>query len=551
MEYVKVTFYPSRTEGMVPKGTTILEAARMLGVHIEGPCSGMGRCGKDLVQVKTNNTLTTVLACRTPVKTDTDVFVPSYEQEALKTVEGFYAKGTPVRGFDPTIRKEVVKDSRGFCSTSVSFGGGVVSIEDGDTRTQSYGIALDIGTTTLVASLVDLHRGEVLGSSSLLNPLVYYGHDVMSRITYAASRKDGLQVMHEELIAGVNLLIKALCVKSEVKPESIYQLMGAGNTTMQHIFLNKEIKGIGEYPYKAEVLDACTVTAEGIDLGIAGYAPVTAFPCISAYIGGDIVSGLLAVGPEYMETPALFLDIGTNGELVLLLDDRMVASSTAAGPCFEGMTISSGMRAAEGAIERVTLGNEISLEVIGGCTPKGICGSGLLDLVSELIRTGLVNSRGRLENSAGEIAANYKKYLCEKNGKRYFQPAAGISVSQEDIRQVQLAKAAIRAGIEVLFTTCSIRPDDIRTVIVAGAFGYHLKEECLFRIGFFPPLKNARVFFIGNSSLEGAIRTVLDRGMMNKATRIARTAQVLELSRVSEFESIFVREINFGNKIAF
>lgn len=545
MEYVKIIFYPSRTAGTIPKGITIREAARMLGIPIEGPCNGMGRCGKDFVRVKINNVLTTVLACRTPVETDIEVFIPSYEKETLKIVEGFYAKGVRVTGIDPKIKKEVIKDDQGFCSPRVSLGDKVVSVGDGDTRTQSYGMALDIGTTTLVASLVDVHCGEVLGSSSLLNPLVYYGHDVMSRIKYSASRQDGLRMMHKELIASVNLLIKDLCSKCEVKPENICQLTGAGNTTMQHIFLNKEIIGIGEYPYKAEVLDTCTTAAEGLAIGIAKYAPVITFPCISAYIGGDIVSGLLVASPGSTETPALFLDIGTNGELVLLLDGRIVVSSTAAGPCFEGMTISSGMRAAEGAIEHVSLGDELSLEVIGSGQPRGICGSGLLDLVSELVRIGLVNSRGRLQNSDGEIATSYKKYLFEKNGKRHFQLAAGVSVSQEDIRQVQLAKAAIRAGIEILFTTCNIKPEDIKTVIVAGAFGYHLKEEGLFRIGFFPALKNARILFVGNSSLEGAIRMILDKELMNKAVHIARTAQVLELSRIPEFESTFIREMNF------
>lgn len=546
MEYVKVIFYPSRTAGRIPKGTTILEAARMLGINIEGPCSGIGRCRKDLVQVKINNTLNTVLACRTPIETNIEVLIPSYEKETLKTVEGFYAKNIGVSSIDPAIRKDAVKDNQGFCSTKISISDKVVSIEDGDTRAQSYAIALDIGTTTLVASLIDLHYGKMMASSSLLNPLVYYGHDVMSRIKYTVSHDDGLQVMHEELIASVNLLIKTLCIRSKVKPENIYQIMGAGNTTMQHIFLNKEIKGIGEYPYKAEVIDTFTTTAERLDIGIAKYAPVTALPCISAYIGGDIVSGLLATGYGCTEFPTLFLDIGTNGELVLLLDDRTVASSTAAGPCFEGMTISYGMRATEGAIEHVYLENELSLEVIGNCPPKGICGSGLLDLISELVRTGLINSRGRLQNRDGEIADNYKKYLFEKNGKRYFQLAAGISVSQEDIRQVQLAKAAIRAGIEVLFTTCNIKPKDIKTVIVAGAFGYHLNEECLFRIGLFPALKSARIFFVGNSSLEGAIRMILNKELISKANHIAKTVQVLELSHISEFESTFIREMYFS-----
>ena len=227
---------------------------------------------------------------------------------------------------------------------------------------------------------------------------------------------------------------------------------------MQHIFLNKEIAGIGEYPYRAVVLDTFTTTAKELAVRIADFATVTTFPCISAYVGGDIVSGLLAIDLKESETPALFIDIGTNGEMALLLDGRIVATSTAAGPCFEGMTISSGMRAGPGAIEHVSFGEELSLEIIGGGPARGICGSGLLDLVSELIRTGLVNSRGRLQGrESSEVSERYKGHLFEKNGKRHFKLTDGVSISQEDIRQVQLAKAAIRAGVEILLDECNLK----------------------------------------------------------------------------------------------
>ena len=290
-------------------------------------------------------------------------------------------------------------------------------------------------------------------------------------------------------------------------------------------------------------------------------------------MGGDIVSGLLAIHYETLELPALFLDIGTNGEMVLFLDNQIVATSTAAGPCFEGVTISSGMRASVGAIEHVRLGEELfatvhphlnlppplaggvrgggerlplSFDVIGGGKPRGICGSGLVEAVSELVRVGLVSPRGRLQDREGnEISEKYKKYLFVKNGKRYFQLSDGVAISQEDIRQVQLAKAAIRAGVEILLTTCNIKPEELKTVIIAGAFGYHLKEESLFRTGFFPPLKNARILYVGNSSLEGAVRMLLNKELISKAVHIAKTTQVLELSQIPEFEAVFVREMHF------
>ena len=562
MQEIEITFYPIKISGRVPKGITILEAARRLGVNIEGPCGGTGRCGKDLVQIRVNKTLDTVLACKTVVETDLDVIIPSNEKKTLKIVEGFYAEGDRKRNINPSVRKEVVHNGKDLFSTHVFVNDALVSIEKGNTKSEIYGIALDIGTTTLVASLVNLYTGEVLNSSSTLNPLVYYGHDVMSRIKYSVSHKDGLLRMHHEIVSAINVLIHRVTTESGVLAENIYQVMAAGNTTMQHIFLNKEIKGLGEYPYKAETLDAVSLPAKELGMGIPEFAMITTFPGISAYVGGDIVSGLVAIHHftmnkktdlstptpfcEGKELPALFLDIGTNGELALLLNDRTIATSTAAGPCFEGMIISSGMRAGEGAIEHITIGEELMMEVIGNCPPRGICGSGLLDIVSELLRVGLVNSRGRLQCKEGlEIPEKYRKYLFEKNGKRHFQLSDGVSLSQEDIRQVQLAKAAIRAGVDILLATCNIKPEELKTVIIAGAFGYHLKEESLFRTGFLPGLKEARLMYVGNSSLEGAVRMLLNKELLSKSTCIARTTQVMELSQIPEFESVFVREMHF------
>ncbi|MBI5308442.1 MAG: DUF4445 domain-containing protein [Planctomycetes bacterium] len=548
MSSAKTTFYPSKITGTVPTGITVLDAARRLGVNLESPCGGNGKCGKDMVQIRINNTLDTVLACKTTVETDLEIIVPAHEKPGgLKIVEGFYGEIEGTRKLNPSVRKEVVSNGRGLCSTNVYLHDTPSFAEEGDTSDLSYGVALDIGTTTLVASLVCLNTGEALGSSSILNPLVYYGHDVMSRIKYSVVHKDGLLRMHRELITAVNLLIDLLCSDRGVSSEHVYHVVCAGNTTMQHILLNKEIKGIGEYPYRAKTLDEVTVPAKDLALNVSRCAIATAFPSISAYIGGDIVSGLLAIRPVSCKTPAIFLDIGTNGEMVLLMDDKMVATSTAAGPCFEGMTISSGMRAGEGAIEHVAFEDELTLEVIGSTGPVGVCGSGLLDIIAELLRVGLINARGRLTSKEGNgVSEKYSTYLFEKEKKRYFRLADNVSISQEDIRQVQLAKAAIRAGVEILLATCGIRPDDLKTVIIAGAFGYHLKEESLFRTGFLPAIKNARLLYVGNSCLEGAARMLLDKELVKESVHITRNAHVVDMSQNPEFESAFIREMHFA-----
>lgn len=545
-ESAKITFYPLKIEGEVTKGITILEAARRLGVSVESPCGGTGKCGKDIVQVRINKTLDTVLACKTVVENDMEVTLPSQEKkDDMKIVDGFFTKNSRQYNMNPSVKKELVHYGNGLYSTRVYANDKLIATEEGDTQSRMYGIALDIGTTTLAASLVDLQNGNILENSSVLNPLVYYGHDVMSRIKYATSHKDGLFRMHRELISAINFLISFLSSEKEIKPENIYQVIAAGNTTMQHIFLNKEIRGIGEYPYTAEILDTFTTTAKGLAIAIAEYAPVTTFSCFSAYVGGDIVSGLLAIHYETLELPAIFLDIGTNGEMVLFLDNQIVATSTAAGPCFEGVTISSGMRASVGAIEHVSIGEELTMEVIGNCPPRGICGSGLVEAVSELVRVGLVNSRGRLQSIGSDIAVKYGTYLFEKDGRRYFSLAENVSISQEDIRQVQLAKAAIRAGVEILLTTCNIKPEELKTVIIAGAFGYHLSKESLFGIGILPALKQAKFSFVGNSSLEGAVQALLNKKLVNDASRIARTVRVIELSQFPSFENIFIKEMHF------
>lgn len=543
---IEITFYPIKISGRVPKGITVLEAARRLGVSVESPCGGTGKCGKDIVQVRINKTLDTVLACKTVVENDMEVTLPSPEKkDDMKIIDGFFTKDSRQYNMSPSVKKELAHYGNGLYSTRVYANDKLIATEEGDTQSCMYGIALDIGTTTLVASLVDLHHGNILENSSVLNPLVYYGYDVMSRIKYATSYKDGLFRMHRELISAVNFLITFLSSERGIKPENIYQVIAAGNTTMQHIFLNKEVRGIGEYPYTPEILDTFTTTAKELAIAIAEYAPVTTFPCFSAYVGGDIVSGLLAINYETLELPALFLDIGTNGEMVLFLDNQIVATSTAAGPCFEGVTISSGMRASVGAIEHVRLGEELSFVVIGGGKPRGICGSGLVEAVSELVRVGLVNSRGRLHSIGSDIAVKYGKYLFEKDGRRHFRLAENVLISQEDIRQVQLAKAAIRAGIEILLTSHNLKPEDLKTVIIAGAFGYHLSEESLFGIGILPALKQAKFSFVGNSSLEGAVQALLNKKLVNDASRIACTVQVMELSQIPDFEGVFVKKMHF------
>lgn len=543
----KVTFLPGRKEGYVPTGITVLEAARRLDCGFESPCGGAGVCGSDIVQIRVHGRLETVLACKTTVETDLEVIVPGHETKSLKTVEGFFARSCVDLVVNPSVRKVALSDAGETGSTRVYCNNDLLLVERGDTTGNAFGVAVDIGTTTLVASLVNLNSGMALGSSSTLNPLVLYGHDVISRIRYSVVHGDGLKKMHEELISAINLLINVLISHHKVAKENIYHLAAAGNTTMQHIFLNRPIQSIGEYPHTAEILDAYTTSADKLAILINEHAPVTTFSCMSSYVGGDIVAGLIACDLKDVELPALFVDVGTNGEIVLLTAQRTIATSCAAGPCFEGMTISSGMRAGGGAIEGITMGDEVSVNVIGGGSARGICGSGLLELISELLRTGILNRSGRLlDPESDQLLKRCKNYIFERKGKRHFRIVDQVSVSQEDIRQVQLARAAIRTGVDFLLSESGAKVADLKNIVIAGGFGYHLSREAIFRVGLLPEPPDAELHFVGNSSLEGARRMLTDRSVIHKSADIALAAAVIELSSIEGFEAKFVSEMHFS-----
>lgn len=548
-EEVNVTFIPLRISGFVPKGISLLDASRLLNAGIEAPCNGAGTCGKDLVQIRRAGRLDTVLACKTFLEVDTEVIIPSHDNNKdTKHVGLFYGNhSTAVNIINPSVKKIVSTKSDGTIISSIYFEEELIAERVGDDGVGQFGIALDIGTTSISAFLISLDNGNILGSSSMLNPLVYYGNDVMSRIRFSVSRNDGLLILHKELISVVNLLIDLMSKDSGINKENIYYIAAAGNTTMQHIFLNKEIKEIGEYPYIACLLEQFTTTAESLSIGISKAGRITTFPCISAYVGGDIVSGLIAVEKAIVYSPVLFIDIGTNSEMAIVRADGIIATSCAAGPCFEGMSISCGMRAGTGAIDAVTLRDGLNLQVIGGGIPKGICGSGLIDLIAEMIRTGIVSSNGRLQGKdCPYIEDVYRDRLFEKDGKRCFRLTDDLTISQEDIRQVQLARAAIRTGAEILLAETGINREEMAKVIIAGGFGYHIKKQSILSIGLIPLFPNAETIFVGNSSLEGARMALLNKDVFRDATTIARKGRFLELANVNGFEKVFVREMRFS-----
>ncbi|MDR3146550.1 MAG: ASKHA domain-containing protein [Treponema sp.] len=546
------------------EGKTILDAVRTAQLPLESPCGGLGVCGKcrvrlvregqanparNLVNMDKRRLVSAedleqgyVLACRALVTGDLELVLPG-DQEAENQSLVILDRG---ESFDYALRPFITKrlEAAGAC-TAVYGGGELLGREEGDTRGELYGIALDIGTTTLVAELIDLRNGAVLAKDAMLNPQSAYAQDVLSRIHLAASREGGLDLLHQAFLEAFRQLLGNLSASGGVEPRRIYEVVFSGNTTMLHLATGTDPAPLGKYPYLSTIAGGEYRPAG--ELGIAPFALVYLPPLVSAYVGADICSGILVSRLDQKKGTTLFIDIGTNGEMVLAKDGRLSATSTAAGPAFEGMNISCGMRAAKGAIEgfRINDGTELlDCQVIGGGPARGICGSGLLDIVGELARTGVVGKNGRFAK-AEALPPALAERLERRADEAVFVISAEVSVSQKDIRQVQLAKGAIRAGLEALLDRIGTSAGDLDRVEIAGSFGYHLREESLFNIGLLPPGFRGKIRFTGNTSQSGAAAFLLNAEFRETMKDLAGRVEKVELADTGDFERRFVQSLQF------
>ncbi|MDR2394853.1 MAG: ASKHA domain-containing protein [Treponema sp.] len=529
------------------KGQKIIEAARLGGIKIETPCNGLGLCGK--CGVRNAGSGAVILACQEAVEADAAYILRDYEHEndSLRILSEGTSFAYPL---EPFITKQLVNGK-----TEVYGGEELLGIEDHDTGGLVYGLAVDIGTTTIVANLVDIARGKSLASVSALNPQSNYAQDVLGRIHFAG-KDDGLSVLYRAFIEKLNQMIGDLTRKTKVSPARIYELVYSGNTTMLHLACNIDPSGLGKYPYTPAIFGGCHTTERG--LAVSSFARVYLPPIISAYVGTDITSGLLITRLEERKGSVLFIDIGTNGEMAFAKDGRIAAASTAAGPAFEGMNISCGMRAGAGAIESFTINDDGSCvyAVIGGGQNSrkaaGICGSGLLDIAGELVRTGVIDSRGRfVPPDKGNYSALLQERMGQMEGKNVFFITEDVYLAQKDIRQIQLAKGAIRCGIEMLLSRFDFgagtgdNAGDIDEIIIAGSFGFHLNEESLLRIGLLPPRCRGKIVFAGNTSLSGAEAFLLNASFRQKMKEVTARVEKIELAQDAEFERTFIKYMGF------
>jgi uncharacterized 2Fe-2S/4Fe-4S cluster protein (DUF4445 family) len=407
----------------------------------------------------------------------------------------------------------------------------VVLIEPGDRSKENFGIALDIGTTTIVAYLVDLNSQKVLGSKASYNPQVDFGEDVISRIIFAQHEK-GLEKLHHAVIDTVNTLIDSLIKETGLTLDDVTAVVSAGNTTMTHLLLKIDPEQIRKDPYIPVVNFMPVIRASEAGIKINPRGLLACLPCVGSYVGGDIVAGVLASGMDKIKELSLFIDLGTNGEVALGNKEWLMACSTSAGPCFEGGGLKCGTRAMKGAIENISVKDgSLEIQTIGNLAPKGICGSGIVDIVSELLKNKIIDRSGKIkDNKICKIRnADGVKELILVDAKDS-ATAKDITVDENDIKNLIHSKGAIYTGIEVLLKEAGFEKSDIKHVFIAGGLGTALDIRSAINIGLLPDLPEKSFVFLGNTSVAGAKMCLLSSEAAGKADDIANKMAYLDLS---------------------
>lgn len=607
----KLTIQPDNKSIKVEKGTNLWEAITKAGIKISSPCGGEGTCGKCRIILKTKDGLSPLtdsersfltskqiesgsrLACQAKLVGDATINIPDSTRVsdmrilltgAVRTVqlnpnarkiyvqlpkqnleEAVSAYDQLKFQLDGKIRGKVdIKVLRDLalevheCDgklTAVCCNGEIIAVESGNTTESLYGIALDVGTTTIVGVLVDLVKGEDLAVASISNPQAQHGHDVISRINFTIERQDGLEILQKLVLEAVNHVIDDLVESAEISSEQIYEMTVVGNSTMYHLFLGLFPRSLGLMPYIPVISEAVEAKATDAEVQINPNANIYVLPNIAGFIGADTVGAILAANLDEKsdDKVRMLADIGTNCEIVLRMGDELVACSTPAGPAFEGAKIKHGVYAGPGAIERVVLNEDCEYSVIGNGKPTGICGSGLVDIGAELLRIGIVDQRGKMlsaDELTNEINPLIKQRLVEGDDGVEFVIAKSadgenITIAQQDIRELQLAKAAIRTGIEVLIDQVGVELEQIDELLLAGGFGSYINKENAIRLGLIPNLSVEKIKFIGNAAIVGARLALISREARTSADRIPQITQHIQVANTSDFQTQFMEAMFF------
>lgn len=411
----------------------------------------------------------------------------------------------------------------------------IVNIFAGNKKIPQYGIAVDIGTTTIVVYLVDLADGHLVDTASIYNSQIRYGDDVITRIVNATEQNE-MSNIHRAVISDINELISVLISNHDIDVASVDCIVTSGNTTMTHFLLNLDPSAIREEPYIPTANTFPLSHAGELNIKVKRNVPVYSFPCVASYVGGDIVAGVLATRIHRKEDLSIFIDIGTNGEIVLGNSEWLMSAACSAGPCFEGSGIKHGMRAIDGAIENIKINRDtldVEIKVIGdNIKPTGICGSGMIDAIAEMFFAGILNQKGKMQKGVSNRVRD------GENGPEfvvYYGEDKEIVLSEPDIENIVRAKAAIYAGFATLLKEVGFTFDDVGKVYIAGGFGKYLDIEKAIMIGLLPELPKEKFRYMGNTSITGAYLCLLSRKLRGEAEDISRKMTYLELSVSNSF----------------
>jgi len=428
----------------------------------------------------------------------------------------------------------------------------LLDIEAGDTAADvcALGAAIDLGTTTIAGALYHLESGKLLSRAGRLNPQTIHGADIISRIQYASASPKNRKEISALAAAGINEVIRELCAAASVSADAILSITLAGNTTMQHLFLETPADFLPTAPYVPVFKDALNLSAGDAGLQIHQRARLFVFPSIGGFVGGDTVADMLIASLENSAKPSLMIDIGTNGEIVLGAGKRLIATSAAAGPAFEGRNIACGIRAESGAIDSVSIVEKVSVHTIGDAPASGICGSGLLSAISAFRQKGVIDASGRFNTNA--LPSLKDRFFENEEGLGFMLirknegAQRDIFLTQKDIRQFQLAKGAIAAAVQLLLKEYGIAASALDKIYIAGAFGNFINPEDALIAGLIPAAEKEQIKFIGNAALAGASETLLRTPMRAKALELARRTAFIELAGRPDFQDIFAESMMFG-----
>ena len=598
---IKIIVNGIEKEQLIETNVNLLDILNNLGIRIEAICGGKGKCGKCKVILENPDSASPItseekrllsqdeisigmrLGCLIEPKDGISIIIPD---SSLQKDQRILSEGISTKfNFDPAIKsigiklpspklggdesfldyikkelkREINVDYLSLKSMTdelnyenleanlVVFNNEIIGFKKNEEKI--YGIAVDIGTTTVVTYLIDIETGALVDIESILNPQIKYGEDVISRITYSLNK--GVSIPHNSIVDGINTMIKKLCDRNRINSSSIYEMTAVGNTAMHHIFLNINPRSLSVSPFTPVVSKNLDIKARDIGIEINPSGNIHVLPVISGFVGADTVGVLLATGLYKNDEISLAIDIGTNGELVLGNKEKMVSCSCAAGPALEGGHLGFGMRASTGAIESVFIDKDsfdTFYKTINKSKPRGFCGSGIIDIVAEMLKVGIIDSSGKIiENGNDRIRKNktnnHKEFVVEWKEKTDID--TDIVITASDIREIQLAKGAIMTGINILLEKMKISADKIENLYLAGAFGNYIDIKNAIRIGLIPNIPLERIKPVGNAAGEGAKISLMSNEKRIEENILIKKIDYIELASENNFNEEFVKSLRF------